>query len=87
MTRRTSVHEGDWVLVLGAGGGIGLASVDVAVALGARVIAAASTTEKLQSALSMGATATIAYEDDDLKTMARTISGGGVDVIISTRSF
>jgi NADPH2:quinone reductase len=82
MTRRTSVHEGDWVLVLGAGGGLGLASVDVAVALGARVIAAASTTEKLQSALSMGATATIAYEDDDLKTMARTISGGGVDVII-----
>jgi NADPH2:quinone reductase len=82
MTRRTSVHEGDWVLVLGAGGGIGLASVDVAVALGARVIAAASTTEKLESALSMGATATIAYEHDDLKTMARAISDGGVDVVI-----
>jgi NADPH2:quinone reductase len=82
MTRRTSVHEGDWVLVLGAGGGIGLASVDVAVALGARVIAAASTTEKLESALSMGATAAIAYEDEDLKTMARQISGGGVDIVI-----
>jgi len=36
MTRRTSVSEGEWVLVLGAGGGIGLASVDVAVALGAK---------------------------------------------------
>jgi NADPH2:quinone reductase len=42
LTRRAAVHEGEWVLVLGAGGGIGLASVDVAVALGARVIAAAS---------------------------------------------
>jgi NADPH:quinone reductase len=84
MTRRTSVQEGEWVLVLGAGGGIGLASVDVAVALGAKVIAAASTTEKLAAATSMGATATIAYEDEDLKTKAREISGGGVDVIIDS---
>ena len=82
LTRRISVHEGEWVLVLGAGGGIGLASVDVAVALGARVIAAASTPEKLEAARSMGATATIAYEDEDLKTRARDISGGGVDVVV-----
>lgn len=82
MTRRTSVAEGDWVLVLGAGGGIGLASVDVAVALGAKVIAAASTTARLAAAQSMGATATIAYEDEDLKTRAREIAGGGVDVVI-----
>jgi len=84
MTRRTSVQEGDWVLVLGAGGGIGLASVDVAVALGANVIAAASSTAKLAAARSMGATATIAYEDEDLKTTARAISGGGVDVVIDS---
>jgi NADPH2:quinone reductase len=82
MTRRTSVGEGEWVLVLGAGGGIGLASVDVGVALGAKVIAAASTVEKLDAARAMGATATIAYEDEDLKTKAREISGGGVDVVI-----
>jgi len=84
MTRRTSVAEGEWVLVLGAGGGIGLASVDVAVALGAKVIAAASTPEKLDAASAMGATATIAYEDEDLKTRAREISGGGVDVVIDS---
>ena len=42
LTRRTTVVPGEWVLVLGAGGGIGLAAVDVARALGARVIAAAS---------------------------------------------
>jgi NADPH:quinone reductase len=82
MTRRTSVQQGEWVLVLGAGGGIGLASVDAAVALGAKVIAAASSPAKLEAARSMGATATIAYEDEDLKVRAREISGGGVDVVI-----
>ena len=84
MTRRTSVQEGEWVLVLGAGGGIGLAAVDVAVALGAKVIAAASSPEKLAAATAMGATATIAYEDEDLKTVAREISGGGVDLVIDS---
>jgi NADPH2:quinone reductase len=84
MTRRTSVREGEWVLVLGAGGGIGLASVDVGVALGAKVIAAASSDEKLAAAVAMGATATIAYEEQDLKTQAREISGGGVDVVIDS---
>ena len=43
LTRRTTLAAGEWVLVLGAGGGIGLAAVDVARALGGRVIAAAST--------------------------------------------
>jgi len=56
----------------------------VAVALGANVIAAASSTAKLAAARSMGATATIAYEDEDLKTTARAISGGGVDVVIDS---
>jgi NADPH2:quinone reductase len=84
LTRRTQVAEGEWVLVLGAGGGVGLASVDVAVALGAKVIAAASSAEKREAALAMGATATIAYEDEDLKTRAREVSGGGVDVVIDS---
>jgi NADPH2:quinone reductase len=84
MTRRTTVAAGEWVLVLGAGGGIGLAAVDVAVALGAQVIAAASSPEKLAAAQAMGAAATIAYESDDLKSMARQISDGGVDVVIDS---
>ena len=82
LTRRTSLKPGEWVLVLGAGGGVGLAAIDVARALGARVIAAASTKEKLDNAVAMGAEATIAYEDEDLKVRAREISGGGVDVVI-----
>ncbi|MEI7858624.1 MAG: NADPH:quinone oxidoreductase family protein [Acidimicrobiales bacterium] len=82
LTRRTTVAPGEWVLVLGAGGGIGLAAVDVATALGARVIAAASTPDKLEAAVAMGAEATIAYEEEDLKIRARELSGGGVDVVI-----
>jgi NADPH:quinone reductase len=82
LTRRTILVPGEWVLVLGAGGGVGLAATDVATALGGRVIAAASTLDKLQAALAIGAEATIAYEDEDLKVRAREISGGGVDVVV-----
>ncbi|HEX3460660.1 MAG TPA: NADPH:quinone oxidoreductase family protein [Acidimicrobiales bacterium] len=84
LTRRTSVQPGEWVLVLGAGGGVGLAAIDLARALGARVIAAASTQEKLDKATAMGAEATIAYEEEDLKVRAREISDGGVDVVIDS---
>jgi NADPH2:quinone reductase len=81
-TRRTHVREGDWVLVLGAGGGIGLAAIDLARHFGARVIAAASSPEKLAAAAEAGAEATIDYESEDLKVRAREISGGGVDVVV-----
>jgi NADPH2:quinone reductase len=81
-TRRTQLTPGEWVLVLGAGGGIGLAAVDVARHLGARVIAAASSPEKLDAARAAGAEATIAYEHEDLKARARELSGGGVDVVV-----
>jgi NADPH2:quinone reductase len=46
VTRRVTISEGEWVVVLGAGGGIGLAAVDVARSLGARVVAVASTGER-----------------------------------------
>ncbi len=82
LTRRTSLAPGEWVLVLGAGGGVGLAATDVATALGGRVIAAASSQGKLDAAMAMGAEATVDYEHEDLKTRAREISGGGVDVVI-----
>lgn len=82
LTRRTTVAAGETVLVLGAAGGVGLAAIDVARALGARVIAAASTPEKLADATAMGAESTISYESEDLKTRARELSGGGVDMVI-----
>ena len=81
-TRRTEVRAGETVLVLGAGGGIGLAAVDLARVLGLRPIAAASTREKLAGAEAQGAVGSIAYEDEDLKTRAREMSGGGVDLVV-----
>jgi NADPH2:quinone reductase len=82
LVRRITVNEGEWVLVLGAGGGIGLAAVDVAIALGAKVVAAASSEEKLDAARRMGAHATVAYEHEDLKTRVRELTGGGADVVV-----
>ncbi|MFN8018230.1 MAG: NADPH:quinone oxidoreductase family protein [Acidimicrobiales bacterium] len=82
LTRRTSVAAGEQVLVLGASGGVGLATIDVARALGARPIAAASSADRLALATQMGAEAAIAYEDEDLKARARELSGGGVDVVV-----
>ena len=81
-TRRTTVREGETVLVLGAGGGIGLAAVDLARVLGLRPIAAASSRDKLAGAEAQGAVGSIAYEDEDLKTRARELSDGGVDLVV-----
>ncbi|HVM09356.1 MAG TPA: NADPH:quinone oxidoreductase family protein [Acidimicrobiales bacterium] len=84
LTRRTTVREGEWVAVLGAGGGVGLAMIDVARSLGARVVACASSAEKLAAAQALGADAVVAYEDDgvDLKSAIREATGGGADVVV-----
>jgi NADPH2:quinone reductase len=82
LTRRIAVAPGETVLVLGAGGGVGLATLDVATALGLHTIAAASDDDKLAAARAAGAEHTIRYEDEDLKARARELSGGGVDVVV-----
>ena len=82
LTRRVRVARGDWILVLGAGGGVGLAMVDLARHLGARVIAAASGDDKLAAARALGADACIRYDREDLKARVREISGGGVNVVV-----
>ena len=82
LAERARLAAGEWLLVLGAGGGIGLASVDVGIALGAKVLAAASSTAKLDAARALGAVAGIDYETEDLKARARELSGGGVDVVM-----
>jgi NADPH2:quinone reductase len=82
LAHRTVVQPGEWVLVLGAGGGVGRASVDVARNLGGRVIGVASSEEKRQAARDAGAEATIDSTTEDVKVRAREISGGGVDVVV-----
>jgi NADPH2:quinone reductase len=77
---RAPLTEGQWVLVTGAGGGVGRACVDVARSMGARVIGVASSEEKRAAAVEAGAEATIGV-DEDVKVRAREISGGGVDVV------
>lgn len=79
---RGALTPGNTVLVLGAGGGIGIAAVELAKALGARVIAAASTPEKLAACLAHGADETIAYDNEDLRERLKALTGGhGVDVV------
>ena len=77
---RAPLEAGQWVLVTGAGGGVGRACVDVARAMGARVIGVASSEEKREAAREAGAEATIDVTED-VKLRAREISGGGVDVV------
>jgi NADPH2:quinone reductase len=78
---RARAQAGESLLVLGAGGGIGLAAVDVGHAMGLHVIAAASSADKRELALSRGADAVIDTSTDDLKTKAKELSGGGVHLV------
>lgn len=80
VTERVTIAAGEWVVVLGAGGGIGLAAVDVARSLGARVVAVASTEDKRAAATAAGAEIAIGY--DDLKDRIREVTGGGADVVL-----
>ncbi len=79
---RAQLQAGETLLVLGAAGGVGLAAVELGTLMGARVIAAASTEEKLALCREKGAVETINYETEDLKTRIKELTGGrGVDVV------
>jgi NADPH2:quinone reductase len=78
---RARAEAGRWLLVLGAGGGVGLAAVDVGSAMGLRVIAAASTEAKRALASERGAEHVIDSSTDDVKERAKQLSGGGVDLV------
>jgi NADPH:quinone reductase-like Zn-dependent oxidoreductase len=69
-------------VVLGAAGGVGLAAVDLAVAMKARVLAAASSPEKLELCRQRGAEATVDYDHEDLKTRIRELTGDAARVVL-----
>jgi NADPH2:quinone reductase len=79
---RAKLKEGETVLVLGAAGGVGIAAVQLAKAMGAKVIAAASNAEKLAFAKQNGADEVVNYSDEDLKARVKELTEGkGVDVV------
>ncbi len=79
---RAKIQPGETLLVLGAAGGVGLAAVELGKAMGARVIAAASSDEKLAVCREHGADECINYASEDLKERLKALtSGRGVDVI------
>jgi NADPH2:quinone reductase len=80
---RAHVEAGQSVLVLGAGGGVGLAAIAVARAMGCRVVAAASSQEKRNAARQAGADEVIDTTLESIKDRAREWAGGtGVDVVV-----
>lgn len=79
---RAKLAEGETLLVLGASGGVGLAAVELGKLMGAKVIAAASTDDKLALCAAYGADETINYSNQDLKaTIKELTEGKGVDVV------
>jgi NADPH2:quinone reductase len=79
---RAQLQVGETLLVLGAAGGVGLAAIELGKKMGARVIAAASTAEKLAVCREHGADELINYETEDLKERIKALTDGkGADVI------
>jgi NADPH2:quinone reductase len=82
LEHRAALRAGEAMLVLGAGGSLGLSAIEIGKLMGARVIAAASTDEKLELCRERGADETINYSREDLKQRAKQLTGGnGVDVV------
>ncbi|SOE21734.1 NADPH:quinone reductase [Spirosomataceae bacterium TFI 002] len=79
---RAKLQKGETLLVLGAAGGVGIAAVELGKKMGATVIAAASTEEKLVLCREKGATHVINYTEDNLKDRVKELTNGkGVDVV------
>jgi NADPH2:quinone reductase len=79
---RANLQPGENLVVLGAAGGVGLAAVELGSVMGATVIAAASSDDKLELCRKRGASETINYATEDLKTRIRDLTGGaGADVV------
>ncbi|MGD0393735.1 MAG: NADPH:quinone oxidoreductase family protein [Acidimicrobiales bacterium] len=76
------VQPGEWAVVLGAAGGVGLAAIELGAVLGARMLAAASSADKLALCLELGAEVGVDYATEDLKARIKEITGGGANVVV-----
>jgi NADPH:quinone reductase-like Zn-dependent oxidoreductase len=83
LVTRAGLREGEWVLVWGVGSGIGTASLQLAKALGGRVIATSSSDAKLELAKVLGADAVVNHEAGDVVEAVKEATGGpGADVVV-----
>ncbi|HZI31165.1 MAG TPA: zinc-binding dehydrogenase [Candidatus Binatia bacterium] len=83
LTCRTAVRRGDWVLVMGASSGVGSAAIQIAKHLGARVITTASTNEKRELALKLGAEQVVNTGDESWPAEVRKLTAKhGVDLVV-----
>jgi NADPH:quinone reductase len=79
---RAHLRPGEWLLVHGAAGGVGLTAVEIGKVMGARVIACAGSAEKLEIARQHGAEFLIDYSREDIRERVKAITGGlGADVV------
>ncbi len=82
LTDRADLKAGETMLVLGAAGGVGSSAIEIGTMMGARVIAAASSDDKLAFCRELGAVGTINYTTQDLRTVVQELTdGGGLDVV------
>ncbi len=82
LKQRAEMKPGETLVVLGASGGVGLAAVEIGKAMGARVIACASSDDKLEFARRYGASETINYAAEDFRARLKELTGGkGVDIV------
>lgn len=91
VTFRTAFHalvtqgefqSGDWVVVLGASGGVGTAAVDIATRLGGRVIAVDRGGDRLNICRELGAAAVVDFDTEDVKNRIKEITGEGANVVL-----
>jgi zinc-binding alcohol dehydrogenase/oxidoreductase len=82
LVTKAALREGEWVLVWGIGGGVATASLAIAKALGARVVATSSSDAKLERASELGADAVVNHATGDVAVAVKDVTEGGVDVVV-----
>ena len=82
LVAKAGLQRGEWVLAWGIGGGVALASLAIAKALGAQVVVTSSSDAKLERARELGADAVVNHADGDVAAAIKEATGGGVDVVV-----
>ena len=82
LATKAHLQEDEWVLVWGIGGGVSTATLAIAKALNARVVATSSSEDKLARARELGADATFNHETDDVVAGVKDVTGGGAHVVV-----